>query len=216
MTTVHLGYAVDDFHGLFPANCFCRKAGRKIARVVDAAGIPDELAYRPKWQIALELYDRARANGVTFRYLTFDEGYGGKPEFLRQLEAREQVYVAEVPRTFTGWLNAPYVTDRPYRRLAADAGVPYRGWAPAARRPVVLSIMLHHWMPALKDQAWERWRIKDTQKGPMVWETKHVQVCAQGRERPACRAAAPDRGPQRARRSGGEILRQQRAARNAA
>ena len=80
------------------------------------AHIPDEMTYRPKWQIALELYDHARSNGVSFRYLTFDEGYGGKPEFLRQLDAREQVYVAETPRTFTGWLNAPYVTDRPYRR----------------------------------------------------------------------------------------------------
>jgi hypothetical protein len=29
--------------------------------------------------------------------------------------------------------------------------------------------------PALREQAWKRWRIKDTKKGPMVWETKHVQ-----------------------------------------
>ncbi len=28
--------------------------------------------------------------------------------------------------------------------------------------------------PALRDQDWTRWRIKDTQKGPMVWEVKHV------------------------------------------
>ena len=62
--------------------------------------------YRPKWQIGLQLYDRARRNGVSFRYLTFDEGYGGKPEFLRQLDARGQTYVAEVPRTFHGLAGA--------------------------------------------------------------------------------------------------------------
>jgi hypothetical protein len=28
--------------------------------------------------------------------------------------------------------------------------------------------------PSLRDQDWTRWRIKDTQKGPMVWEVKHV------------------------------------------
>ena len=28
------------------------------------AGIPDAMVYRPKWEIALELYDRAVANGL--------------------------------------------------------------------------------------------------------------------------------------------------------
>jgi hypothetical protein len=40
------------------------------------AGIPDTLLYRPKWRIGLEMYDRAVANGVTFEWMTFDEGYG--------------------------------------------------------------------------------------------------------------------------------------------
>jgi hypothetical protein len=38
------------------------------------AGIPDDVVYRPKWQIALRQYDQARANGITFDWLTFDEG----------------------------------------------------------------------------------------------------------------------------------------------
>ncbi len=50
-----------------------------------AAGIPDGVVYRPKWKIALELLDRARTNGVVFDWLTFDEGYGGKPEFLESV-----------------------------------------------------------------------------------------------------------------------------------
>jgi SRSO17 transposase len=131
------------------------------------------MVYRPKWQIALELFDRARANGVSFAYLTFDEGYGGKPEVLRQLDAREQRYVAEVPRTFTGWLHAPYVTDRPYHRHGRGPGraTPRLGAGAAPAQSVE-----HHlnWTPALRNQDWKRWRIKDTQKGPMVWETKHV------------------------------------------
>jgi hypothetical protein len=38
----------------------------------------------------LELHDGARANGVEFAWLTFDEGYCGKPEFLRELGSRQQ------------------------------------------------------------------------------------------------------------------------------
>jgi SRSO17 transposase len=173
VTTVHLGYAVDDFHCLLDSELFLPKSWAEDRVRCRAAHIPDELVYRPKWQIALALYDRARANGMTFRYLTFDEGYGGKPEFLRQLDARGQCYVAEVPCTFTGWLDAPYVTDRPYRRHRRGRGraVPRLGAGSAPAQSVE-----HHlnWMPALKDQAWTRFRIKDTQKGPMVWEVKHV------------------------------------------
>lgn len=175
LTTVHLGYAVDDFHCLLDSDLFLPESWAEDRPRCRAAHIPDEVVYRPKWQIALELFDRARANGVSFRYLTFDEGYGGKPEFLRQLDAREQLYVAEVPRTFTGWLSAPYVTDRPYRRHGRGRGraMPRLGAGSAAAQSVE-----HHlnWTPDLKDQAWTRFRIKDTQKGPMVWEIKHVHL----------------------------------------
>jgi SRSO17 transposase len=107
--------------------------------------------------------------------MTFDEGYGGKPEFLRQLDARGQAYLAEVPRTFTGWLNKPYVTDRSFHRGGRGRGraVPRLGAGSAA----ALSVEQHlNRSLALKDQTWTPWRIKDTQKGPMVWETKHVAL----------------------------------------
>jgi SRSO17 transposase len=175
VTTVHLGYAVDDFHCLLGSELFLPESWAEDRPRCRAAHLPDELVYRPKWRIALELYDRARANGVSFRYLTFDEAYGGKPEFLRELATRQQNYVAEVPRTFTGWLSAPYVTDRPYHRGGRGRGraVPRLGAGSAAAQSVE-----HHlnWTPALKDQAWTHFRIKDTQKGPKVWEVKHVQL----------------------------------------
>ena len=136
VTSVHLGYAVDDFHCLLDSELFLPESWSEDRPRCRAAHIPDDMVYRPKWQIALELYDHARANGVSFRYLTFDEGYGGKPEFLRQLAAREQEYVAEVPRTFTGWLQEPYVTDRPFRRHRRGRGraVPRLGAGSARRK----------------------------------------------------------------------------------
>lgn len=175
VVTVHLGYAVDDFHCLLDSELFLPESWAEDRPRCRAAHIPDEMEYRPKWQIALELYDRARENGVSFAYLTFDEGYGGKPEFLRQLEARNQRYVAEVPRSFTGWLEAPQVTDRPFRKGG-------RGCGRTTPRIVAGSTPAHsveyhlNWTPALKDQPWIQWHVKDTQKGPMVWETKHVML----------------------------------------
>lgn len=66
--------------------------------------------YRPKWQIALEHYDQATKNGIVFEWITFDEGYGGKPEFLRQLEARNQMFIGEVSCSFCSWTKPPKTT----------------------------------------------------------------------------------------------------------
>jgi len=63
----------------------------------------------------LEQYDRAMVQGLRFDWLTFDEGYGGKPEFLRELSARKQSWVAEVPKSVCGWVKPPRVTERPHR-----------------------------------------------------------------------------------------------------
>lgn len=174
MVTVHLGYAVDDFHCLLESELFLPESWAADRARCRAADIPDSMEYRPKWRIALELYDRAVANGVTFRYLVFDEGYGGKPEFLREVHRRGQPYVAEVPRTFTGWLTAPQTTERPYHRSGRGRGRATPRLCAAS--PEARSIEYHlNWTPALKDQAWTKWRIKDTHRGPLVWEVKHVR-----------------------------------------
>jgi SRSO17 transposase len=174
VVTVHLGYAVDEFHCLLDSELYLPESWAEDRVRCRQAHIPDVIDYRPKWRIALELFDRARANGVWFRYLVFDEGYGSKPEFLRQLQTRAQRYVAEVPRTFSGWLDAPPVTERLFRRGG-------RGRGRARPRLVAGSAEAHgveyhvNWTPALKERSWTKWRIKDTQNGPLVWQVKHAR-----------------------------------------
>ena len=91
IVTVHLGFARDDFHCLLDGELFLPESWADDRDRCREAGIPDEVVYRPKWKIALELYDRAVANGLRFDWLTFDEGYGSKPEFLRELTGRGQL-----------------------------------------------------------------------------------------------------------------------------
>lgn len=172
IVTVHLGYALDDFHCLLDGELFLPESWADDRERCREAGIPDTITYRPKWQIALELYDRAIGNGMSFAWTTFDEGYGSKPDFLRGLVARRQRYVGEIPRSFTGWLKAPRVVSRPYHRHRRGRGrsVPRlaSGSPPAQRVDELLNA------PAFRDQPWQRWRVKDGEKGPVVWECKHV------------------------------------------
>jgi SRSO17 transposase len=140
IVTVHLGLARDDFHCLLDSELFLPESWDDDRDRCREAGIPDDMTYRPKWEIALELYDRTVGNGVRFDWLTFDEGYGGKPAFLRELTARQQRYVGEVPRSFSGWLERPRVVTRPYHRIAAAAAARSPAWpAVADRRDVLMN-----------------------------------------------------------------------------
>src|SRR5216683_347650 len=172
IVTVHLGYAVDDFHCLLDGELFLPESWAADRERCREAGIPDTVVYRPKWRIALELYDRALDNGLHFDWLTFDEGYGGKPELLREVTARQQRYVAEVPRSFTGWLKAPRVVTRPYHRGRRGRGRNVPRLASGSRPVRRVDALLKD--RALRDQPWQRWRVKDGDKGPMVWECKHT------------------------------------------
>ncbi len=165
VVTVHLSYAVDDFHCLLASDLFLPQAWSDDRARCRLAGIPDEVVYRPKWQIALELLDRALANGVAFAWLTFDAYYGSKPQFLHELKHRRQRYVAEAPVSFRGWLKPP--------RLQRQG----RGLRVQRRSSGVADLL--RYSPALRDQPWRRFRVKDGDKGPMIWEVKHVRFYPQ-------------------------------------
>src|SRR5262249_42347733 len=134
------------------------------------------MTHRTKPQIALELYDRTRTNGVVFEWLTFDELYGHNREFLAALRQRRQKYVAEVPVTFTGWVQPPRVTNRTYRKCLHYGSVRKTPRC-VHGTPSHQSVREHlQSSPELRDQPWQKFRIKDGEKGPQVWEVKHIWV----------------------------------------
>jgi SRSO17 transposase len=175
IVTVHLGYATGDFHCLLDGELFLPESWSDDRPRCRAAGIPDEVVYRPKWKIGLGIYDRAVANGVHFDWLTVDEGYGSKPLFLQGLDERSQRFVAEVPVTFSCWTGEPRVTTRPYQRTAGGRPRRVPRLTADSPKPSAVRDLLQH-SPALRDQAWTRYRVKDGQKGPLVWEVKHTHV----------------------------------------
>lgn len=134
VVTVHLGLACDDFHCLLDGELYLPESWDADRDRCREAGIPDTMTYRPKWQIALELYDRAIGNGLRFDWLTFDEGYGSKPEFLRELTARNQRYIAEVPRSFRAGSNDRGLSHGRFTATAGDAVARSLAWPVALRR----------------------------------------------------------------------------------
>ena len=181
IVTVHLGLSTGDFHCLVDGDLFLPEAWDQDRERCRRAGIPDEVVYRPKTDIALELYDRAKHNGLRFEWLTFDEWYGSKPPFLRALDAREQKFVGETHKDFVAWIDPPRITHRPYRRGGRGRGRRTPRLVSGSPKAQTLE-QLAKSHPALRDQPWETWRIKDGEKGPIVWNVKHVLIWAKDEE----------------------------------
>jgi len=122
IVTVHVGVARGRFQALLDAELYLPPSWDQDRPRCRAAGIPDDVRYRPKWRIALDQLLRLGGNGVTFDWLVFDEGYGAAVPFLEGLSLLGQRFVAEVPVNFAVRDRAGGPARRADERLtAADA-----------------------------------------------------------------------------------------------
>jgi len=163
VVTVQLAFSSYDtrFRTMLDTELFLPEGWSNDRERCRQAGIPDDVVYRPKHHIALELLDRAAANGVHLEWMTADIWYSEKPDFLAGLEKRHQRYVVEIPRNLRGWLYNPGPEPRHPARGAEE--------------------LCHHARPMTRQQ-WTPFHIKDTEKGPMVWNAKSAPfwLCRDG------------------------------------
>ena len=149
IVTVHLAVARGQFKALLDSELYLPESWDADRERCREADIPDEVRYRPKWQIGLELLARAETNGWRFDWLTFDEGYGGKPGFLAVLDLADQQYAGEVPRTF--------------------ACRPGRSQTPISAEAVFSR-------PGVRRQRARSFRFEQQTGPPTVWQVKVVAV----------------------------------------
>jgi SRSO17 transposase len=162
IVTVHLAVSFDKFRTLLDSDLYLpQSTWHEDRKRCKAAHIPDTVVYRAKWQIGIEQVKRAMANGVRFDWMTFDEDYGGKPQFLADLDTLGQLYVGEIPPNFMCWPTLPkYQSSRaPFRPKRVDNvviwGKPFRG------------------------QKWKRYSLSRQTCGPQTWEVRAAQVWLQ-------------------------------------
>jgi SRSO17 transposase len=153
VVTVHLAVAHGRYKALLDAALFLPESWDQDRDRCRAAGIPDAVVYRPKWQLALRQVRRARANGIRLDWLTFDEGYGDKPGFLQGLDGQGVRYVGEVPKSFRCFTAPPRPGEAGHR---ADE--------------------LARHSPAFRRQPWQEVRLTRQTLGEQTWRAKAVPV----------------------------------------
>jgi SRSO17 transposase len=159
IVTVHLACRCGDFAAVLDNDLFLPEGSWDQDRDrCKAAHIPDHVIYAGKWLLALDQIKRALANGVRFDWLTFDEWYGGKPEFLAAIEDLGLLYVTEVPRNLPCFPTPPAYASlqRPFAPKRADnAG---------------------KWSKPFKGKPWTKIKLARKTLGAQTWEVRAAQV----------------------------------------
>lgn len=181
IVTVHLAYACGGFQALLDGALFLPEswdpnpADPGVTEQRRRASIPAAVVHESKALLALRQLKRARANGVPGRWVSADEGYGGKPWWRRAVAQEGLGYVVEVPRSTAGWTREPQYRTAPYRGLGRP---PQPKAARPARRVEELA------RASRATNAWTRFRVHDTHKGPEVWEVQRKQFWEQAEDAP--------------------------------
>ncbi len=128
------------------------------------------MTFKTKAEIALDMIDRAIANGIRVLAWTFDEFYARDGKFLDGLDQRNEAFVGEIPPNAHVWLSKPKVLRKPPKNRTKRP----KKYPRLRRREEKPSEVqnLRKYSPAFCDQKPQRYRIKDTNKGPEVWEIR--------------------------------------------
>ncbi len=182
VVSVHLSYATESLQCFLDSTVYLPEEWASDPERREKAYIPDDVEIQTKPEIAIDQIDRALGHGIRVAGWTFDELYGRDHKFLDAMEQRHQAYVAEVPVDFHGWVGQPQVLHQPPKKTSRSGR--RKNYPRLARgKPACKVQNLAKYSPPLRLQPWKRFRVKDTQKGPVVWEVKWVHFCRkQGRD----------------------------------
>ncbi len=129
-----------------------------------AAGIPEAVGFRTKWQLALQLIDEALAWGLRGGVVLADTAYGEVTEFREGLEARQRPYVVGVPSPLGVWTKPPRLHLLKARGRGRPPSVYHYG---EQRPPSVREV-------AEKARGWKQVRWREGTKG---WLESRFYAC---------------------------------------
>jgi SRSO17 transposase len=157
---VYLAYATGAGHGVIDRELYLPQGWIDDPARCRAAGVPDQVGFATKPELARQMLDRALEAGVPAGWVTADEVYGGDPALRGWLETRQLPYVLAVkcteplppasgPPTSAARL-AKRVPPEGWLRLSAGQGAKGRRWYAWSRLALT---------PADAPNGWGRWLL---------------------------------------------------------
>ena len=122
-----------------------------------AAGVPEDVTFKTKSELALDIVHHARSIGVRYAWVGIDGGYGKEPLFLKDLDDEGEQFVADVHKDQSLYLEdpAPYIPDRQSAK----------GRTPSLYKAKGTRMVAEQWAASQPEDAWQRISIRDSTKG---------------------------------------------------
>jgi SRSO17 transposase len=143
---VYLAYAADAGHGVIDRELYLPQGWLADPVRCRAAGIPDQVGFATKPELARRMLERALDAGVPAGWVTADEVYGNSPTLRGWLEGRQLPYVLAVKATeplpspsalpVAAARLAERIPAHCWLRVSAGDGVKGRRWYGWARLPL--------------------------------------------------------------------------------
>jgi hypothetical protein len=101
INTVHLAYVREGTgHALIGAREWIPAAQIGDPAASAVMGLPEDLVFRTKGQLASDILTEAVADGVRLDFVCGDEVYGSRTQLREYLEDHDQAYVLQIPSSF--------------------------------------------------------------------------------------------------------------------
>jgi SRSO17 transposase len=132
-------------------------------------GIPESFRpFKTKSELALEMVRHQRQQGIQFAWVGADGGYGKEPAFLRGLDDMDEIFVVEVHKDQLIYLEDPQPVIPQKKNKRGRKTSRYQ----AQTQPV----RVDNWKQAQPEQAWQRYKLRDSTKGELIVEIVHQRV----------------------------------------
>lgn len=120
------------------------------------AGVPDDIEFKTKSQLAHEMVRNARARRIRFAWVGFDGGYGKEPAFLNALEDDGEIFMADVHK------DQPIYIEDPAPYLPEKMG---RGRNPTRLVAAAPPMRVDKWVADQPEESWQRISFRESTKG---------------------------------------------------
>jgi SRSO17 transposase len=134
------------------------------------AGVPEEITFKTKTELALDLIDEVRGWGLQDRLVLTDSVYGDAYEFRQELRTRKLDYVVQVSKDLTAWTEDPHPSKPPMKR---EGKIPRKRLYKKELPPVRNLCQIAKELPS---QSWKKITWREGTKGPLSSRFARVMV----------------------------------------
>src|SRR5215207_2307896 len=162
-------YADEQSHFPLLGRLYLPQVWTADAERMQQAGVPEaDRLFEEKWKIALKLLDEI-APEVAAEAVVCDAGYGEVKEFLRELDGRGHLFVAQIPEHHSFWPAAVAVTT-----AANPTGRPRR--FPQVADPQAQPLRARQWREQIEHEGRKWQKVRLPLKQPKTVEVVALRV----------------------------------------